>query len=79
MARIHFWQYIVNEDGEPVENAVIRFYLADSTTEAEVFLHPTAGTTTITSVADFKTNSDGFFEVWFGDEFENTGGYEASQ
>lgn len=79
MARIHYWQYIVNEDGEPVENAVIRFYLADSTTEAEVFLHSTAGTTTTTSVADLKTNSDGFFEVWFGDEFENTGGYEASQ
>jgi len=79
MARIHYWQYIVNEDGEPVENAIIRFYLADSTTEAEVFLHPTAGTTTTTSVAELKTNSNGFFEVWFGDELENTGGYEASQ
>jgi len=79
MARIHYWQYIVNEDGEPVENAIIRFYLADSTTEAEVFLHPTAGTTTTSSVAELVTNSNGFFEVWFGDELENTGGYEASQ
>jgi len=79
MARIHYWQYIVNEDGEPVENAIIRFYLADSLTEAEVFLHPTAGITTTTSVAELTTNSNGFFEVWFGDELENTGGYEASQ
>jgi len=80
MARIHYWQYIVNEDGEPVENAVVRFYLADNpTTEAEIFLHPTAGTTTTTSVAELTTNSNGFFEVWFGDELENTGGYEASQ
>ena len=80
MSRLHYWQYIVNEDGEPVENAIIRFYLADNpTTEAEIFLHPTAGTTTTTSVAELKTDSNGFFEVWFGDELENTGGYEANQ
>lgn len=80
MARIHYWQYIINEEGEPVSDADIRFYLSDNpSTEADFFLHPTAGTTTISSKTILKTDENGFFEVWFGDDLENNGGYISSQ
>lgn len=80
MARIHYWQYIVDEEGRPLENVDIRFYLADSPTEeAEIFTHYSLGATTTTSEANIKTDGNGFFEFWVGDEFELLGGYTATQ
>lgn len=80
MARIHYWQYIVDSEGRPLENVNIRFYLADNPAEeAEIFTHPQLGASTDTSTADTKTNGDGFFEFWIGDEFEPFGGYESTQ
>ena len=79
MARLHYWQYIVNEEGEPVENATIRFYLASTETDANIFLHPTAGSYTTSTDTNLKTNGNGFVEVWFGDNNENIGGYTSDQ
>jgi hypothetical protein len=80
MARIHYWQYIVDEEGRPLENVDIRWYLSDDpTTEAEIFTHPTLGGITTTSTANMQTDGNGFVEFWVGDVFETLGGYEANQ
>ena len=78
--RVHFWQYIVNDEGEPLENVNVRIYKADSPDdEANIFTHPSTGTYTQSSVALLTTDGNGFFECWFGDELEGIGGYSASQ
>ena len=56
MARIHYWQYIVDEEGRPLENVNVRFYLSDNPTQqADIFTHPELGAATITSVANIQT------------------------
>ena len=80
MSRIHYWQYIVDEEGRPLENVDIRFYLSDNPTEeADIFTHASLGAPTSTSDANIKTDGNGFFEFWIGDEFENVGGYVSTQ
>ena len=80
MARVNFWQYIVDEEGRPLENVNIRFYLSDNPTqESDIFTHPTFGPSTTTSSANIKTDGNGFFQFWIGDEFETLGGYSAAQ
>ncbi len=80
MARVHYWQYIVDEEGRPLENVDIRFYLSDNETEeAEIFTHPSLGGPTTTSSANITTDGNGFFEFWVGDEFELLAGYTATQ
>lgn len=77
--RVHFWQYIVNDTGEPLGNVNVRVYLSNSpTTEAQIFVHPTAGISTTSSVTSLTTDANGFVECWFGDLFE-TDGYPPSQ
>jgi uncharacterized GH25 family protein len=67
--RIHFWHYVLNEGGQPLENAEIRLYLQDSpTTEADIYTSPTAATSTTCSQADIKTDNDGYFEFWLEGE-----------
>lgn len=80
MARIHYWQYIVDEEGRPLENVNIKWFLSDNPAEeAEIFTDPNLGSPTTTTDAAIKTNGDGFFEFWVGDEFEASGGYTATQ
>jgi hypothetical protein len=80
MARYHYWQYIVDSEGRPLENVNVRFYLADNPAEeAEIFTHPSLGAPTITSEANTRTDGNGFMEFWVGDEFEAYGGYTSAQ
>lgn len=80
MARYHYWQYIVDEEGSPLDSVEVRFYLSDLyPVEASIFLNPTTGAITTTSQADLKTNANGFFEFWVGDPWEVEGGYEHLQ
>ncbi len=69
------WHYILDEEGNPEENAEFRIYLEDDpTTEANIFLTENASTFTTASEADLKTNADGFVDFWLGSEWED-GGY----
>ncbi len=80
MARIKYWQYVVDEEGRPLENVNIRWYLTDNPAEeAEIFTDPSLGAPTTTSEANIKTDGDGFFSFYVGDEFEALGGYTATQ
>ena len=38
MARIHYWQYIADEDGKPISGVNILFYLQGTTTEANIYI-----------------------------------------
>lgn len=76
--RVHFWHYVLNSGGEPIENAEIRLYLNDNpTTEANIFVNELSAVSTTCSQADIKTNSNGYFEFWLGGEFDD--GYSHTQ
>jgi hypothetical protein len=78
-SRIHFWHYVLNEGGQPIQNAEVRLYLSDDpTTEANIFLTELGSSYTTTSQADIKTDNDGFFQCWLANEFED-GGYSYTQ
>jgi hypothetical protein len=81
MARYHFWQYIVDEEGTPLDNVEIYFYLTGTSTPANIFLNPTTGAVTQTGVGSVTvyTDENGFFQFWVGDKWELEGGYEFSQ
>lgn len=79
MARIDYWQYLVDNKGRPLEDAEVRVYLAGTLTEATIYLNSAFGSFTTSSVADLKTDKNGFVQFWVGDEFETEGGYESTQ
>lgn len=85
MARVHYWQYIVDEEGRPVNGVEVGFYLEDTTketsglTEAQIYVNPSVGHTTTTSAIGLETDIDGYFEFWVGDKWESEGGYESTQ
>jgi hypothetical protein len=73
--RIHFWHYVLNEGGQPIQNAEIRLYLQNApTTEADIYLTQDAASSTKCSDADIKTDNDGYFEFWLEGE-GGSGGY----
>ena len=74
MSRIHYWQYIADEDGRPIAGVDIRFYLQGTSTEANIYANPTVGHVTTTMALNVQTNVDGFFQFWVGDEWELNGG-----
>ena len=74
MARIHYWQFLVNEEGQPIESANISVYLSSSTSAAIVFDREYGGTP-ISSVPQTVTDQNGYFEFWIGDEAEGSNGY----
>lgn len=80
MARVHVWQYLLNEEGQPVENASIGLSLAGTSTSAYIFLSEYGGTATTTTLDSptVTTNSEGYFEFWMAGVSE-TGGYSSDQ
>ena len=81
MARVHYWQYIVDDEGRPISGVDVRFYLAGSgtTAQANIYANSTVGHMTTTSAINLETNQDGYFEFWVGDEWELNGGYTSTQ
>jgi len=71
MSRAHYWQYVLNTEGQPVSGAVISLHTNSPTTTAnQVTLYTTAdGSTTVTSMT---TNNIGFFEFWVTDSTIDT-------
>lgn len=74
--RGHFWQYIQNSEGQPIEGVSVNVYEAGGTTPAYVFTSETGGVAS-NSAPQATTNEDGFFEFWIGDHTE-TNGYTAN-
>jgi len=88
MARVHYWQYLIDETGVPIEDANIYVYLAGGTSSADI-LAAESGGTSFNSVPPshddyvaanlITTNSEGFFEFWVEDPTGTTAPYEISQ
>lgn len=77
MGRVHFWQFLRDEDGSAIPNADISIYLAGSTTPANIYENEVGGSS-IGNAPHMRTNSEGFFEFWIGDDDE-VDGYNSSQ
>jgi hypothetical protein len=74
MARTHFWHYLQNEEGQPVNEADVSVYLATTTTPAWVYLSESSGTAVDTDANPISTRDDGYFEFWIADA-DDTYGY----
>jgi len=79
MARIDYWQYLLDRQGRPLEDAKVRVYLAGTTIEADIYLNHTFGSVTKAKAEDLKTDKNGFIQFWIGDVFEPEGGYDVDQ
>ena len=79
MARADYWQYFVDRQGRPLQDAEVRVYLAGTLTEARIFSHPEFGSFNLSSSIELKTNKFGFCQFWIGDQWELEGGYDEDQ
>ena len=79
MARIDFWSYFLDDNGNPLKNVEVRVYLAGTFTEADIYLDSAFGSVTNSSTENLKTDKFGFVQFWIGDEWEIEGGYNVSQ
>ena len=72
MARIHFWTYMLNEEGQPLQDANVTVMLAGTVVPADVYLQEAGGSSTDVA-PQMITNSEGYFEFWIGDVNEIAG------
>ncbi len=77
MARRHYWQFLVTDEGNPIENAEITIYIAGSTDAAYVYLDEIGGTP-LNVGPQTVTSRKGYFEFWVADVSE-IGGYNFNQ
>lgn len=77
MARIHFWSYMLNEEGQPLQGAEVTVYLAGTVVPADIYLQESGGVSTDVA-PQLTTNSEGYFEFWIGD-VEEIAGYAPPQ
>lgn len=76
MARAHYFWYITNEEGQPVNAADVKVYIAGTTDPVKVFLQETS-ITSIQTLPQVTSDINGFFQFWIADERE-INGYDAS-
>ena len=66
MARFHWWSFLVNEQGQPIENADVSIYLAGTTDATNIYTEEYAGNP-VSSTPQIKTLQNGYFEFWLPD------------
>jgi len=62
MARSHYWQYLLNQEGQPIPYATIQLYEASTTTPVSAYATEVA--TSIISAGVLTTNTAGYFDFW---------------
>jgi len=72
MARYHYWSFIVNEEGQPIEGADISVYLAGTELPVYIYEDEYAGST-ISSAPQITSLKNGYFEFWLPDTNEEIG------
>jgi hypothetical protein len=71
MSRAHYWQYILNTEGQPVSGAVVSLHTdSPATTANQVMLYTTSSGATTTS--SITSDNVGFFEFWVTDSTVDT-------
>lgn len=74
--RAHFWWFILNSEGEPIENCDVYIYEAGTLNLATLYFQETGGSSD--SSGHLITNGAGYFEFWLADSSE-VGGYERTK
>lgn len=77
MARRHYWQFLVTDEGNPIENAEITIAIAGTDDPAYVYTDEIGGTATNVG-PQTQTSRKGYFEFWVADSTE-LNGYSYSQ
>lgn len=72
MARKHYWQFLVTDEGNPIENASISIYEAGSENPVWVYTDEIGGTGT-SSDPQVTTSKKGYFEFWVATDNELNG------
>jgi hypothetical protein len=72
MARSHYWQFLLNDEGNPIKNADIYIYEAASETPVYIYGSETGGVA-LNTTPHLVSNSLGYFEFWIADENESNG------
>jgi len=77
MSRFHYWQFLINKEGQPIPDANINVYLAGTDTSAYVYFDE-FGSNTSNEEPQVITNNMGYFEFWVADASEAYG-YQKGQ
>ena len=77
MSRFHYWQFLINKEGQPIPDANITVYLAGTDTSAHIYFDE-FGSNTTNEAPQVITNNMGYFEFWVGDASEEYG-YQKGQ
>jgi len=72
MSRYHYWQFLINQEGQPINNAEVSVYLAGTNTPVTVYVSEFGGDI-VDEVPQTITNRAGYFEFWLGDDQESNG------
>ena len=88
MSRVHWWNFVVDETGIPIESVEIYVYLSGGTESADIFVSET-GAATINSVPSthgdyvagdlITTDANGYFDFWVEDEWGSVSPYDTDQ
>lgn len=74
--RRHYWQFLVTDTGEPIENAEISIYQAGGDTPVLVYTDE-VGTSYTSTAPQVTTSRKGYFEFWIADK-SDPNGYDVS-
>ena len=77
MSRVHYWQFLINKEGQPIPDANISVCLAGTDTPAYVYFDE-FGSNSSNVTPQVITNNMGYFEFWIGDDSEEYG-YQKGQ
>ncbi|HSH51051.1 MAG TPA: hypothetical protein VK982_04925 [Bacteroidales bacterium] len=77
MARTHYWQFLINKEGQPIVDAEISVYEAGTLNPVRLF-NSEFGSSYTSLAPQLTTNEKGYFEFWIADS-EETAGYSPTQ
>jgi len=77
MSRFHYWQFLINSEGQPIPDANISVYIAGTDSPANVY-YDEFGSNHSNQNPQVITNNVGYFEFWVGDSSEEYG-YQKGQ
>lgn len=72
MARYHYWQFIVNQEGQPINNVEVSIFKAGTSELVRVY-RSEFGDDSIVVAPQVYSNNAGYFEFWLGDSSEEFG------
>ncbi len=78
MARIHYFSFITDDEGNAIPETQISIYLAGTMTPANIYTSE-YGTNWLSEVPQLLTNKMGYFEFWASTDTEGEQGYPIAQ